>query len=145
MKINSGTSLADTKHTSQVFANLVFANHNLVMKIQDVRRSQLKKWFSSHKIPEKEKSYISQLISGKSSFGEKAARRLEKDYKMPPKYLDSEDDDILGIDISSLSLDDIEYLKAALSVPKEKRGDAKKIINVFSESNGENGEEEKAK
>jgi len=58
------------------------------MEDQQIRRERLKEWFENNPIPEKEKSYISQLINGKASFGEKAARRLEKTYKMPPKHLD---------------------------------------------------------
>ena len=58
------------------------------MNIADNRRQKLKEWFSSRSIPEGEKSYISQLINGKASFGEKAARRLEATYGMPIKFLD---------------------------------------------------------
>lgn len=61
------------------------------MKISDTRRLRLKEWFADRAFPEKEKSYLSQLISGKASFGEKAARRLEKDYGMGDEYLDKVD------------------------------------------------------
>lgn len=61
------------------------------MKTTDIRRLRLKEWYSTRSIPESEKSYISQLINGKASFGEKAARRLENDYQMPSGYLDSTD------------------------------------------------------
>lgn len=40
-------------------------------------------------MPPKEKSYFSQLTKGDQSFGEKAARRLELDYKMGDRYLDT--------------------------------------------------------
>lgn len=53
-----------------------------------IRRRRLAEWFSGG-YPEDEKSYISQLINGKGSFGSKAARRLEEDYKMPKMFLDS--------------------------------------------------------
>lgn len=59
------------------------------MKIADLRRDRLRAWYESRSIPEREKSYISQLLSGKASFGEKAARRLESDYGMPNLYLDT--------------------------------------------------------
>jgi SOS-response transcriptional repressor LexA len=59
------------------------------MNISENRRIKLKEWFSSRSIPEGEKSYISQLINGKASFGEKAARRLEVTYCMPIGFLDS--------------------------------------------------------
>lgn len=58
------------------------------MKIAEIRRARLKLWFAKRTLPEKEKSYLSQLMGGKASFGEKAARRLEKTYEMPPMYLD---------------------------------------------------------
>ena len=51
-----------------------------------------------------EMSYISQLINGKSSFGEKAATRLESDYGMPPCYLSqpfNDDDDSPLIAVSN--------------------------------------------
>src|SRR5690349_15845641 len=63
------------------------------MNIKDIRRSRLKQWFSNKSIPEKEKSYLSQLMSGKASFGEKAARRLEQTYEMGIGYLDTSPDD----------------------------------------------------
>ncbi|MCU5774716.1 hypothetical protein N5923_21810 [Erwiniaceae bacterium BAC15a-03b] len=59
------------------------------MDIREIRRTRLRQWFSGQPLPEKEKSYLSQLINGKSSFGEKAARRIEHDYGMPLKHLDS--------------------------------------------------------
>lgn len=55
-----------------------------------IRRDNLKKWFSDKVVPEKDRSYVSQLISGKTpSFGEKAARRLEMENNMPVFYLDT--------------------------------------------------------
>lgn len=59
------------------------------MNIKDIRRDNLKAWFSDKSIPEREKSYISQLINGKAAFGERTARRLERDYEMGEGYLDS--------------------------------------------------------
>lgn len=58
------------------------------MEISEIRRARLREWYENRAIPEKEKSYISQLMSGKASFGERAARRLERDYGMGDKYLD---------------------------------------------------------
>lgn len=52
------------------------------------RRERLKEWFAGKSLPAKEKSYLSQLMTGKASFGEKAARRIECTYGMPPGYLD---------------------------------------------------------
>ena len=58
------------------------------MEIKETRRARLKEWFSSRSIPSKEKSYLSQLMGGTGSFGERAARRLEKTYGMDNGYLD---------------------------------------------------------
>lgn len=71
------------------------------MNIADNRRQKLKEWFSSRSIPEGEKSYISQLINGKASFGEKAARRLEATYGMPIKFLDLSTSSSKEIDIEN--------------------------------------------
>lgn len=81
-------SLVSTKSNCQAFACLALANQNQAMELVEIRRQRLKLWFSDKPIPEKEKSYISQLINGQASFGEKAARRLERDYAMGPLWLD---------------------------------------------------------
>ena len=62
------------------------------MHITEIRREKLKLWFSKKRLPSSEKSYLSQLINGKAAFGEKAARRIEKDYGMEEKYLDRNED-----------------------------------------------------
>jgi hypothetical protein len=62
------------------------------MEKADVRRKNLAKWFSDKERPDAEKSYISQLINGSASFGERAAKRLERDYGMPEGYLDQDED-----------------------------------------------------
>lgn len=59
------------------------------MDMKEIRRKRLKEWFSSRSIPEREKSYLSQLMGGKASFGERAARRIEGDYGMSRGYLDT--------------------------------------------------------
>ncbi|TAM15941.1 MAG: S24 family peptidase [Pandoraea sp.] len=58
------------------------------MDIATTRRQRLKEWFTGRTLPEREKSYLSQLIGGKASFGERSARRLERDYGMGSGYLD---------------------------------------------------------
>lgn len=60
------------------------------MEMKNIRKANLRRWFASRPIPEQEKSYLSQLQTGKASFGEKAARRLEGTYGMPVGYLDKE-------------------------------------------------------
>jgi phage repressor protein C with HTH and peptisase S24 domain len=63
------------------------------MDIVELRRQRLRDWFKDPKnhIPPKEKSYLSQLMTGRASFGEKAARRIERDYGMDAGYLDKAD------------------------------------------------------
>lgn len=78
----------NTKPDCQAFACLADTNHTLAMDIVEIRRQNLAAWFSQRAIPPREKSYLSQLMNGKASFGEKAARRLENTYGMPPLYLD---------------------------------------------------------
>ncbi len=58
------------------------------MDIKEIRQQRLKEWFENRTVPREESSYISQLIGGRASFGEKAARRLEGTYDMPEMYLD---------------------------------------------------------
>jgi phage repressor protein C with HTH and peptisase S24 domain len=80
------------------------------MDIVEIRRQRLREWFDNpmHPFPRHEKSYISQLITGRASFGEKAARRLEKDYGMGPGYLDNADlvlnkgEEVLAIELKKL-------------------------------------------
>ncbi|PAU12027.1 hypothetical protein BTQ04_18930 [Escherichia coli] len=67
---------------------------NVCMETKEIRRLRLKEWFKDRTLPPKEKSYLSQLMSGKATFGEKAARRIEQTYGMPGGYLDIEPEDI---------------------------------------------------
>lgn len=62
------------------------------MKMSEIRRENLRAFFKDKSLPtdQSEKSYISQLLHGKASFGEKAARRLETTYGMGAGYLDSQ-------------------------------------------------------
>lgn len=64
------------------------------MDIVQNRRDRLRQWFEGKPLPEKEKSYFSQLINGKASFRERAARRIERDYNMGEGYLDRNDSNI---------------------------------------------------
>lgn len=83
-------SLVFNKPLSQVFACLVITKDNYHMQKKEIRRLRLKEWFKDKTLPPKEKSYLSQLMSGRASFGEKAARRIEQTYGMPEGYLDAE-------------------------------------------------------
>lgn len=113
----SKISLANTKPNSQVFACLVFGKHNIHVEIKKIRQAKLKLWFSDKPIPSKEKSYISQLMNGTASFGEKAARRLEITYNMGEMYLD-EIDTNYGIDFSNMSVEKLDFIKK-IAVMKE--------------------------
>ena len=73
------------------------------MEIKDTRRARLTEWFASRSIPSKEKSYVSQLINGTAPFGERAARRLERDYGMGDMYLDSASSGAESANLSKVS------------------------------------------
>lgn len=53
-----------------------------------IRRARLKEWFAGRTLPVDRKSYLSALINGKAAFGDKAARGLERFYRMPKGQLD---------------------------------------------------------
>lgn len=113
--------------------------------IVKTRRRKLKIWFSDKAIPEKEKSYISQLINASASFGEKAARRLEETYKIPPGYLDDENDEqpIKLITQDDLDIEEMGRLYRKMS-PEDKvkfKGIAKIISNATTETKTQNGDD----
>jgi hypothetical protein len=58
------------------------------MNFAEIRRARLREWLRTHSTPPKEKSYFSQLVNATASFGEKAARRIERQYGMDDGYLD---------------------------------------------------------
>lgn len=59
------------------------------MTIQETRRANLRAWVQQNGAPSKEKSYFSQVLSGTAPIGERAARRLERDYRMGEGFLDA--------------------------------------------------------
>lgn len=122
-------SLLITKPFSQVFACLELTNQNTPMNTADIRRKQLKAWFADKSLPEKEKSYLSQLINGKTSFGERAARRIERDYGMQPGYLDNDDQhpDKAGNDAVLLA-DELELLLHYRAFPDSEK---KAVLKEF--------------
>jgi hypothetical protein len=66
--------------------------------IHEIRRANLQRWIKAHAVPPRERSYFSQLLGG-ASFGERAARRLERDYEMGEGYLDRPSlDGVEGVD-----------------------------------------------
>lgn len=73
----------------------------------------MKEWFADGKYPDKDSSYISQVINGKS-IGEKAARRLERDYGMPDKFLDKPYDvpEVQSVELTSRQQKVIDLLDA---------------------------------
>jgi hypothetical protein len=95
-KRNNLTCLENSKPEgaqSQGFACLGNSNQNTRMQIENIRRAKLRLWFTGRSIPPKEKSYISQLLKEGNAFGERTARRLEKDYGMGEGYLDMPEND----------------------------------------------------
>lgn len=78
------------------------------MDIQDTRRANLARWLETHSVPPAEKSLFSQ-IKGGSSFGERLARRLERDYGMGDGYLD-------GISNSSITGEKVPLTAEALNL-----------------------------
>ena len=81
-----GSSLVNTKRYVKRLLDRLSKAENCDMEIKDYRRLNLKKWFSTRAIPPEEKSYLSQLMTGRGSFGERAARRLEQTYGMDVGY-----------------------------------------------------------
>ena len=57
----------------------------------ETRRERLKEWFRDRPYPFKERSYLSQMVNGKATIGERAARRMETACGMPYGYLDNEE------------------------------------------------------
>ncbi len=137
------TQFSEHLTQSQVFACLAFVNQTWRMDIVKIRRSQLKKWFDGKKIPESEKSYISQLINGKASFGEKAARRIENDYEMGDGYLDNLSIHDLNIDASDKEL--VALIKMLQQIPKENRPQAKRLLDVANELSAKTGQKNRKK
>ncbi|EAW1173097.1 hypothetical protein S922_16005 [Salmonella enterica subsp. enterica] len=89
------------------------------MDIKEIRQRRLKDWFESRTVPQKESSYISQLIGGRASFGEKAARRLEGTYEMPELYLDQpyEEDTVPANSLLDLDFRLLKLIELAKALP----------------------------
>lgn len=96
--------------------------------ISEIRRERLRQWFADRSVPEKEKSYLSQLMGGKASFGERAARRLERDYGMGDKYLDTPIGDIAPTSVQA----EVGYISFELLDIQAAAGNGKDI-NEFPE------------
>lgn len=125
------------------------------MSISEVRLKNLEKWFEGEVIPQKDRSFISQLRKG-AAFGERAARRFERDYGMPEYYLDNKEQktsdtlqelvviDVLNVQASAGSgsaSDLIEIVNQLRYVPEQfyevYRGvnpDSVQVINVKGDS-----------
>jgi hypothetical protein len=86
-----------------------------VMEITAIRRAQLKKWFEFHSIPAKEKSYLSQLMTGTASFGERAARRIETTYGMTAGYLDGVEGETSQVDLEIRNGNNVTLVQAKVS------------------------------
>lgn len=115
-KIEFGLGLApgwmDNDHNSNKASSVVGKKSGTIENssrtpIQELRTHNLRTWFEGKTLPPEEKSYLSQLMSGRAmSFGAKAARRLEKTYSMPPGFLDiPRDDQPLGCNAQTKSVE----------------------------------------
>ncbi len=82
------------------------------------RKANLAEWLETHSVPPAEKSLFSQLKEPTTSFGEKLARRLEKEYGMGDGYLDRKPGSTQGAE--SLADELIELL--ALYQQSDERG-----------------------
>ena len=58
-------------------------------QLVETRRARLKEWFVHRSMPMRA-GHLAKLLRGDAPFGEGGARRLEKDCKMPVRYLDGE-------------------------------------------------------
>jgi hypothetical protein len=116
------------------------------MRNPENRRQKLKEWFQTRSIPTSEKSYISQLLNGTASFGEKSAIRLEELLGMPDGFLDQvPGDDVQDPNITEVlqimsSTDDEGRLRIKLAVSdvlyeynrKKNRSDLSQLEELLS-------------
>lgn len=68
------------------------------MNIKETRKAQLRRWVAINGTPVAEKSYFSQVVTEDTSFGEKAARRLEEQYHMGAMFLDTPGAPVLQVE-----------------------------------------------
>lgn len=130
------------------------------MDIMERRRKKLEKTVNEYggienfvrerSRPDRDKSlnpsYISQLINGTRKFGERAARNMEDLAGLPEYYFDKTDDhkgdtntikqeptfyEVTGIDPKQITIEQIELLRASLSVDKDDIDQAKSIVRTF--------------
>lgn len=112
-------------------------------KLRELKAKNLKQQFSDKTISSKEKSYISQLINGKASFGEKQARRLEHDYAMPEFYLDKiNNNEVYGIKPNNLHHANSNYVIKVLDITSNARNrflisDVKEVIKLIEYDSSE--------
>ncbi|MBZ7262463.1 hypothetical protein FMK81_13200 [Klebsiella oxytoca] len=80
------------------------------MDIVKVRQQRLKEWFAEMKLPPKDASFISQVIGGKT-IGERAARRLEREYGMPEFFLDTPPDQPISAEPAATPGTSVKYAR----------------------------------
>lgn len=79
----------------------------------ELRRENLKQWFETRTMPTKDKSFISQIINGKATIGERAARRLEQENGMKMNYLDTDHSLVLEENRDELIIIDVLNVEAS--------------------------------
>lgn len=90
----------------------------------ELRRENLRKWFSDKTVPVKDKSFISQIINGKVTIGERAARRLERENGMPNNFLDQSEPTTAINNLITIDALNIEMIAGNGST-----GDLVKVVN----------------
>lgn len=101
------------------------------MDIKEIRQRRLSEWFEKRTIPREESSYLSQLMRGKASFGERAARRLEASYDMPEHYLDEpyeEEPTEQSMTIKDLDFRQLKLIELSKSLPDGEVDDIIKLM-----------------
>lgn len=107
---------------------LLYGESSEVLNHQSIRRINLGKWFAEE-IPEKERTYIQELISGESPLTYKVARRLESDYGMPYMHLDSGDENLLNKS-PELSPDEKKLIEYYQQFPESTK---KEMLRLFKD------------
>lgn len=101
------------------------------MDIKEIRQKRLAEWFESRTIPREESSYLSQLMKGRASFGERAARRLETTYEMPDHYLDepyANEEKVQSFTIKDMDFRQLKLIELSKALPDREVDDIIKIM-----------------
>lgn len=101
------------------------------MDMKKIRKEKLRAWVREHGTPLSEKSFFSQLLSPESSFGERAARRLEAQYGMGDRYLDTTDARTATVGATKAEA------RAAVAPGQVSAKDIARLITLYGQSTAE--------